>query len=187
MFSKGSAEEGQDHSKEDIQQLRNDFQLVVEHWQVSTMHALIGMMSKFMRNTGRSQSSSAGSGAAGREGPRGAEPSAVVRETFAAAGGVAGDTATGRETTLREDASRNLRATGRRYAAVPFEVGSAKGQPDQPWRASKCDASPGGEVGGGFDLPISRHFSYKPSAAAGNIPTRAKPTHVKETDAAVGS
>ena len=54
-------------------------------------------MAEFMRNKGRSESSSAGSSAAGREGPRGAEPSAA-RTSVAA---VAGDTAAGREKTLR--------------------------------------------------------------------------------------
>ena len=100
-------------------------------------------MAEFMRNKGRSESSSAGSSAAGREGPRGAEPSAV-RTSVAA---VAGDTAAGREITLRGEASRNLGATGRREAAVPVEVAPARGQPDQPRRAANGmhsqEASPG--------------------------------------------
>ena len=126
--------------KDELQQLSREFQLVVEQGQASMMLAMRDMMAEFMRNKGRSESSSAGSSAAGREGPRGAEPSAV-RTSVAA---VAGDTAAGRETTLRGEASRNLGATGRREAAVPVEVGPARGQPDQPRRAGEWDAFPRG-------------------------------------------
>ena len=69
------------------------------------------------------------------------------------------------ETTLHGDASRNLGATGRRGAAVPVEVGPARGQPDHPRRAGERDAFPGGELGGSFDMPISRHFAYKYNTA----------------------
>ena len=51
---------------------------------------------------------------------------------------------------MRGDASRNHGATGRREAAVPVEVGPARGQPDQPRRAGEWDAFPGGELGGSF-------------------------------------
>ena len=120
----GSAQDEQGLPKDELQQLRREFQLVVEQGQASMMLAMRDMMAEFMRNKDRSESSSAGSSAAGREGPRGAEPSAV--RTSVAAGGVAGDTAAGRETTLRGDASRNLGATGRREVAVPVEVGPAR-------------------------------------------------------------
>ena len=126
--------------KDELQQLSREFQLVVEQGQASMMLAMRDMMAEFMRNKGRSESSSAGSSAAGREGPRGAEPSAV-RTSVAA---VAGDTAAERETTLRGEASRSLGATGRREAAVPVEVGPARGQPDQPRRAGEWDAFPRG-------------------------------------------
>ena len=124
--------------KDELQQLSREFQLVVEQGQASMMLAMRDMMAEFIRNKGRSESSSAGSSAAGRVGPRGAEPSAV-RTSVAA---VAGDTAAGREITLRGEASRNLGATGRREAAVPVEVGPARGQPDQPRRAGEWDAFP---------------------------------------------
>ena len=136
----GSAQDEQGLPKDEVQQLRSEFQLVVEQGQASMMLAMRDMMAEFMRNKGRSESSSAGSSAAGREGPRGAEPSAV-RTSVAA---VAGDTAAGREITLRGEASRNLGATGRREAAVPVEVGPARGQPDQPRRAGEWDAFPRG-------------------------------------------
>ena len=153
----GSAQDEQGLPKDEVQQLRSEFQLVVEQGQASMMLAMRDMMAEFMRNKGRSDPSSAGSSAAGREGPRGAEPSAV--RTSAATGGVAGDTAAGRETTLHGDASRNLGSTGRREAAVPVEVGPARGQPDQPRRAGEWDAFPGGVLGGSFDMPISRHLA----------------------------
>ena len=136
----GSAQDEQGLPKVELQQLSREFQLVVEQGQASMMLAMREMMAEFMRNKGRSESSSAGSSAAGREGPRGAEPSAV-RTSVAA---VAGDTAAERETTLRGEASRNLGATGRREAAVPVEVGPARGQPDQPRRAGEWDAFPRG-------------------------------------------
>ena len=145
----GSAQDEQGLPKVELQQLSREFQLVVEQGQASMMLAMREMMAEFMRNKGRSESSSAGSSASGREGPRGAEPSAV--RTSVAAGGVAGDKAAGRERTLHGDASRNLGATGRREAAVPVEVGPARGQPDQPRRAGEWDAFPGGELGGNFD------------------------------------
>ena len=136
----GSAQDEQGLPNDEVQQLRSEFQLVVEQWQASMMLAMRDMMAEFMRNKGRSESSSAGSSAAGREGPRGAEPSAV-RTSVAA---VAGNEAAGRETTLRGYASRNHGATGRREAAVPVEVGPARGQPDQPRRAGEWDAFPRG-------------------------------------------
>ena len=43
---------------------------------------------------------------------------------------------------MHGDVSRNLGATGRREAAVPVEVGPARGQPNQPRRGSQA-ASPG--------------------------------------------
>ena len=42
-----------------------------------------------------------------------------------------------RETTLREDASRNFGVTRRRGAAVPVEVDPARGHPDQQRRAGE--------------------------------------------------
>ena len=54
--------------------------------------------------------------------------------------------------------------TGRRGAAVPVEVAPARGQPDQQRRAGEWDTYPGGELGGGYDLPLSRHIAFKQSA-----------------------
>ena len=39
--------------------------------------------------------------------------------------------------------------TGRRGAAVPVEVGPARGQPDQPRGAGEWGSYPGGELGVG--------------------------------------
>ena len=134
MSLKGSAQE-QDSPKDDVHQLRSELQLMMEEKQASMMHAMREMIAEFMRNNGRSESSTAVGGS-----PRGAEPTAA-RETSAAAaaaGGVArGDTPAGRETTSREDASSNFLVTERREAAVPVEVGPARGQPDQPRRAGE--------------------------------------------------
>ena len=65
---------------------------------------------------------------------------------------------------MREDASRNSGVTGRRRAAVPVEVGPARGHPDQPRRAGEGDAYPDGELVGGYDLPLSRHLAFRHNA-----------------------
>ena len=156
MSSKRSAQE-QNSTKDEMQQLRSELQLMMEEKQASMMHGMREIMTQFMRNDGRSESGSAEGSAAVGGSPRGAEPTAK-RETSAVAAtgsGVQGDTTTGRETTLREDASRNFGVTGRRGAAVPVEVDPARGQPDQQWRAGEWDTYPGGELGGGYDLPLS--------------------------------
>ena len=128
---------------------------MMEEKQPSMMHVMREMVAEFTRNNDRSESSRAEGRAAVAGSPRGAEPiaaretSIAARETSiaAAAGGVArGETTAGRWTTLREDASRNLGVTGRRESAVLVEVDPATGQPDKPWRAGECDASPGGEL-----------------------------------------
>ena len=54
--------------------------------------------------------------------------------------------------------------TGHRGAAVPVEVGPARGQPDQPRRAGEWDSYPGGELGGGYELPLPRHLAFKHTA-----------------------
>ena len=63
---------------------------MTEDRQASMMHAMREMMADFMRDNGRSESSSAEGSAAVGGSPRGAEPTAA-RETSAAAdaGGVA--------------------------------------------------------------------------------------------------
>ena len=125
--------------------------------QVSMVQDTREMMAELTRNNGPSESSSTEDRAAvrgGREGlmaaavrgnsaedsaavrgsPRGAEPTAArqISAAAAAAGaGARGDTTAARETTFRHDASRNVGVTGRRGAAVPVEVGPAKGNPDQ--------------------------------------------------------
>ena len=145
---------------------------MMEDRHASMMHAMREMITEFVRNNDRSESSSAEGRAAAGGSPPGAEPTAA-RETPAAAvaGGIArGDTTAGRETTLREDASRTFRVTGRRGAAVPVEVGPARGQPDQQRRAGKWDSYVCGEWGGGYDLPPSRHLASKPTAFSGQNP-----------------
>ena len=59
MSLKGSAQE-QDSTKDEMNQLRSELQLMMEEKQASMMHAMREMMAEFMRNNGRSESSSAG-------------------------------------------------------------------------------------------------------------------------------
>ena len=60
-------------SSDEIQQLRNELQLLMKKRQASMMHDMREMMAELMRNNGPSESSSA----AVRASPRGAEPTAV--------------------------------------------------------------------------------------------------------------
>ena len=140
-----------------MHQLRSELQLMMEEKQASMMHVMREMITEFMRNNGRSESGSAEGSVAVGGGPRGAEPIAA-RETSAAAaasgGGARGDTTAGRETTLREDAWHDFGVTGRRGAASCC-------QPDQQRRAGEWDTYPGDELGGGYDLPLSRHIAFK--------------------------
>ena len=64
-------------SSDEIQQRRDELQLVIEERQASTMHDMREMMAELMRNNGPSESSSAEGSAAARASPRGAEPTAV--------------------------------------------------------------------------------------------------------------
>ena len=60
-----------------------------------------------------------------------------------------------------------------RGAAVAVEVGPARGQPDQQRSAGEWDTYPGGEFGGGYDPPLSRHIAFKltpvPSLSGRNL------------------
>ena len=56
-------------SSDEIQQLRNELQLVIEERQASMMHDMREMMAELMRNNGRSESSSAEGSAAVRASP----------------------------------------------------------------------------------------------------------------------
>jgi len=51
-MASGSAQDEQDLPNDEVQQLRSEFQLAVEHWQVSTMHAMRSMMAEFMTDNG---------------------------------------------------------------------------------------------------------------------------------------
>ena len=51
--------------------------------------------------------------------------------------------------------------TGRRGVAVLVEVGPARGQPDQPRGAGEWGPYPGGELGVGYDMPLSRLLALK--------------------------
>ena len=136
------------------------------------MHDMREMMAELMRNNGPSESSSAESSAVIRPSRRGAEPTAVrgngaedsaaergsqqgaeptaaARQIPAAGaatarGGARGYTTAARETTFREDGLRSVGVTGRRGAAVPVEVGPARGQPDQPRGAGEWGSYPSG-------------------------------------------
>ena len=145
----------------EVQELRREVKLALEHSQASTMNAVRDMMAEFTRNNDRSESGSAEGSAGVGQIPRGTVPTAV-RETPAAAGaaGMARGIAAEQETYLREGASRNLGATGRGGTALPVEVGPPRGQPDQPERIGEWGAYPGGELSGGCDLPLSRHLAF---------------------------
>ena len=158
------AAQAQDSTKDEMNQLRNELQLMMEK-QASMMHTMGEMMAEFMRNNGRSESGSAeGYGAVGGS-PRGAEPTAAREASAAAAaaagGGVRRDTTAGRETILREGASRNFGVTGRRGAAVPVEIDPMRCHRDHQRRAGEWDTRPGGELRDGYNLPLSRHFAFK--------------------------
>ena len=67
MSLKGSAQE-QNSTKDKMHQLRSELQVMMGEKQASMMHAMRGIMAEFMRNNGRSESSSAeGSAAVGGE------------------------------------------------------------------------------------------------------------------------
>ena len=172
------------NSSDEVQQLRNALQLVIEERQASMLHNMREMMVELMRNNGPSESSSAEGSAAVRASPRGAEPTAgrdngakdsaadkrsqqradptaAARQISAAGaatagGGARGYTTAARERTSREDASRGVRVTGRKEAAVPVEVSPARGQPDQPRMAGIWGSYPGGELEVGYDMPLPR-------------------------------
>ena len=117
-------------------------------------------MAEFTRNNDRPESASAeGSAAVGQI--QGGRVPTAVREASPAAVGKARNIAARRETIFREDAPRNL---GRGGTALPAEVGSTRSQPDQPVRAEEWGAYPGGELGGGFDLPLSRYLAFDHTA-----------------------
>ena len=108
--------------------------------------------------------------AAERGSQQGGEPNATARQISAAGaatagGGTRGHTTAARETTFREDASRSVGVTERRGAAVPVEVGPARGQPDQPRGAGEWESYPGGELGVGCDMPLSRLLALEHTAA----------------------
>ena len=145
-------------SSDEIQQLRNELQLVIEERQASMMHDIMGIMVELTRNNAPSESSSAEGSAVVRASLRGAEPTSV-RATLRKAllKGVANKKL---NPLLRHDnflllvlllleaerediqqqqerrffvrmASRSVGVTGRGGATVPVEVGPARGQPDQ--------------------------------------------------------
>ena len=92
--------------------------------QASMMHVMKETMTEFMMNDDPPKSNDAEGSAAVRGSPRGTEPTAArgayVAAAAAAAGGRArGDTTPARETTLRQDASRNFGVTGCGGAVVP--------------------------------------------------------------------
>ena len=135
------------------------------------MHDTREMMAELMRNNGPSESSSAESSAAIRGSPPGAEPTAVrgspkgaepiaagrqISVAATAERGALGYTTAARETIFGEDASRNVRVTGHRGTAVPVEAGPARGQPDQTRGAGEWESCPGGELGEGYEMPLSR-------------------------------
>ena len=111
MPSERSAHE-EHNSPGEVQDMRHKVKLAIEHSQASTMNVMRDMMAEFTRNNGRSESGSAEGSAAVGQIPRGIAP-AAVRETPAAAVGMARHIAAEQETNLREGASPDLGATGR--------------------------------------------------------------------------
>ena len=88
MSLKGSAQE-QKSTKDEMHQLRSELQLMMGEKQASMMHGMREMMAEFMRNNGRSESSSAeGSAAVGGGTHEGLNPLLhEKRLLFAPAGG----------------------------------------------------------------------------------------------------
>ena len=71
MSAKGSAQK-KDYTKDEMHQLMIELQLMMKEKEASMMHAMREVMVEFMRNNGRSESSSAeGSAAVGGEPTRG--------------------------------------------------------------------------------------------------------------------
>ena len=106
MPSERSAPDEHDSTGE-VQDLRREVKLTIEHNQVSVMNAMRDVMAEFTRNNGRSESGSDEGSAALGKNPRGIVP-AAVRETPAAAVSMARDIAAEQETNLREGASPDL-------------------------------------------------------------------------------
>ena len=87
MSLKGSAQE-QDSTKDEMNQLRSELQLMMEEKQASMMkNAMREMMAEFIRNNGRSKFGSPEGSAAVGGSPRGAEPTAARETSPAAAAG----------------------------------------------------------------------------------------------------
>ena len=106
----------QETNSSDFQQLRNELRLVMEERQAAIMRDMREVMAELMRNSGPSESSSAGGSAAVRGSPRGAEPTAAERQISAAGattpgGGARGNTRAVRETVFRDDASCSIGVT----------------------------------------------------------------------------
>ena len=106
MYSEKSAHVQHDSSSE-VEKLRRELKLALEHRKAWTMYDMKSMTSEFMRGNGRSEPGSAGDSVAlGEspaevgtiavgESPRGTIPTAEVRETTAAVGAGIGRSASG--------------------------------------------------------------------------------------------
>ena len=120
MPSERSANEEHD-SPGEVQHLRHEVNLAIEHSQASMMNAKRGTMAEFTRNNGRSEAVSALGATAVGQIPRGAVL-AALEETPAAAVGKARDIEAEQETRLREAASSDFGGTGSGGPALPVEV-----------------------------------------------------------------
>jgi len=130
-MASGSAQDEQDLPNDEVQQLRSEFQLAVEHWQVSTMHAMRSMMAEFMTDNGRSESSVAEGSVAVGERPAGAGTTAVftaVRETTAAVGACIGQSESGSAESSAAVGTSPRRARPTPVRETPAAVGAAIGQ-----------------------------------------------------------
>lgn len=137
MASKGSAREEKDT---EVQGPREEVQQMMQDSQASLMNAMRNIVADFTRSNGQSEFGGVVGSAAARESPAGERP---ARET-------------GTGLFLNDGDSKTFEALGR-GDAVPVEVGPEWDQPGQPRRAGGGGLYPGGEFGGGFDLPSSRH------------------------------
>ena len=140
------------------------------------MHDVKEMMAELTRNNGPSESSSAEGSAAARGSPRGeeptaargspegAEPTAAARQISAAGADTAGaeheDIQQQQETIFREDASRSVGSDGTKKSCWFCRNWPSQG-PVRPgkdgWRL--WGSYPGGELGIGYDMPLSRRSS----------------------------
>ena len=138
----------------EVEKLRIEVKKIMGESQAFLLDATRSMLVEVKRDNGRLESGTSEGSAAVWESPKEAEPTA------------GGQSPAGEEpTAVRETRDAGLRKfsqTGHGETAVPVEVGPMRGYPDQQRRAGEWDLYPGGERGGGYDLPLDIWLSSTP-------------------------